>query len=85
MMTNSDAQPVADDPRKWIRLAAGLRAAIENGDLAPGRPAPSITELVRGGHASARRTCAQALRALEHEGLLTRYPGLGYFVARRPK
>ena len=82
-MTDSDVQPVAGDPRKWARLAAGLRAAIESGDLEPGRPAPSITELIREGHAGARRTCAQALRTLEKEGLLTRYPGRGYYVTRR--
>ena len=84
-MANSDTQPVAGDPRKWARLAAGLRAAIESGDLEPGRPAPSITELIREGHAGARRTCAQALRALETEGLLIRYPGLGYYVAGRER
>lgn len=31
----------------------------------------------------ARRTCAKALRVLAEEGLLIRYPGLGYFVAGR--
>jgi DNA-binding GntR family transcriptional regulator len=29
-----------------------------------------------------RQTCAKVLRTLEDEGLLTRIPGLGYYVAR---
>ena len=42
-------------------------------------PTPSITTLSqRYGHA--RQTCAKALRMLEDEGLLTRIPGLGYYV-----
>jgi DNA-binding GntR family transcriptional regulator len=42
-------------------------------------PTPSITTLSQQyGHA--RQTCAKALRTLEEEGLLTRIPGLGYYV-----
>jgi len=42
-------------------------------------PTPSITTLSQQyGHA--RQTCAKALRTLEDEGLLTRIPGLGYYV-----
>jgi len=42
-------------------------------------PTPSITPLSQQyGHA--RQTCAKALRTLEDEGLLTRIPGLGYYV-----
>jgi DNA-binding GntR family transcriptional regulator len=42
-------------------------------------PTPSITTLSQEyGHA--RQTCAKALRTLEDEGLLTRIPGLGYYV-----
>lgn len=47
---------------------------------------PSIPELILAGYANARQTCGRALRALralEDEGLLTRYPGLGYYVAHR--
>jgi DNA-binding GntR family transcriptional regulator len=43
-------------------------------------PTPSITTLSQEyGHA--RQTCAKALRTLEDEGLLTRIPGLGYYVS----
>ena len=69
------------DPRAYIRLAAELRRAIADGTYPPGTPTPSITTLTQEyGHA--RQTCAKALRTLEDEGLLTRIPGLGYYVTR---
>jgi len=68
------------DPRAYVRLAARLRREIAEGILAPGMPTPSITTLSQQyGHA--RQTCAKALRTLEDEGLLTRIPGLGYYVS----
>lgn len=71
------------DPRAYVRLAALLRREIENGALAPGMPTPSITTLSQEyGHA--RQTCAKALRLLVDEGLLTRIPGLGYYVKGSP-
>ncbi len=64
-----------------MRLAARLRREITEGKLSPGMPTPSITTLSQQyGHA--RQTCAKALRTLEDEGLLTRIPGLGYYVTR---
>jgi len=67
------------DPRAYVRLAAMLRRQIAEGTLAPGMPTPSITTLSQEyGHA--RQTCAKALRILEDQGLLTRIPGLGYYV-----
>ena len=67
------------DPRAYVRLAARLRREIAEGTLTPGIPTPSITTLSQQyGHA--RQTCAKALRTLEDEGLLTRIPGLGYYV-----
>lgn len=81
MKDSPDTTP--SDPVKWRRLAAELRGRIESGELKPGASAPSITELVNEGHANARQTCAKALRALAEEGLLIRYPGLGYYVADR--
>ena len=62
-----------------MRLAARLRREIAEGKLTPGMPTPSITTLCQEyGHA--RQTCAKALRTLVDEGLLTRVPGLGYYV-----
>jgi DNA-binding GntR family transcriptional regulator len=66
-----------------VRLTARLRRQIAEGILAPSMPAPSITALSQEyGHA--RETCAKALRIVEAEGLLTRIPGLGYYVTGTP-
>ena len=70
---------LANDPRKYVRLAAELRAKIAAGTLAPGEPTPSRATLAQQTGWSPL-TCAKALRLLESEGLLTRYKGLGYFV-----
>jgi hypothetical protein len=72
-------------PLPWQRLAAELRTQIENGDLKPGAPVPSITELIRAGRASARETCARALWSLEAGGLIVRDPGRGYHAAGSPQ
>jgi DNA-binding GntR family transcriptional regulator len=67
------------DQRAYIRLAAGLRRDIAEGKYKPGQATPSITTLSRQyGHA--RQTGSNALRLLVKEGLLIRYPGLGYYV-----
>lgn len=68
------------DPRKYRQLAAALRAQITSGEIAPGDPAPTITQLAAD-HKCSRQTCAKALSILASEGLVTRYPGLGYYVA----
>jgi len=70
------------DPRAYMRLASLLRQQIQDGTLAPGQPAPSITTLSQG-HGLARQTVAKAFRLLEEEGLVIRVPGLGYYVADR--
>ena len=44
-----------------------------------GQQAPSITALCQQ-HGHARQTCAKAYRVLEGEGLVRRFPGLGYYV-----
>jgi Bacterial regulatory proteins, gntR family len=71
------------DPRAYIRLAADLRRAIADGTYPPGSPTPSITTLSQQ-HGHARQTCAKALGVLVDEGLLIRYPGLGYYVVGNP-
>jgi DNA-binding GntR family transcriptional regulator len=70
------------DPRAYVRLAVIVRQQIIDGKLRPGGPAPSITVLSQK-HGHARPTCSRALRILEDEGLLTRIPGLGYYVNHR--
>jgi DNA-binding GntR family transcriptional regulator len=57
--------------------------AIAEGKYSPGEPTPSITTLSQqSGHA--RQTCSKALNVLVDEGLLIRYPGLGYYVVGSP-
>jgi GntR family transcriptional regulator len=71
------------DPRAYVRLAADVRKAIADGTYPPGSPTPSITTLSQqSGHA--RQTCSKALNVLVDEGLLIRYPGLGYYVVGSP-
>jgi DNA-binding GntR family transcriptional regulator len=81
MSTHHEDDPA--DPRKYRQLAAALRSQIARGEITPGDPAPTITELAAS-HGCARQTCAKAVRILVSEGLLTRYPGLGYYVAAGP-
>jgi hypothetical protein len=76
--------PGPQDPRAYRRLAAAAREQICSGAMSPGQPLPSITELARA-HGHARVTCSKAYRLLEAEGLVTRYPGLGYYVAWRAR
>jgi DNA-binding GntR family transcriptional regulator len=71
-----------EDPRIYVRIAASVRARIEAGELKPGQPAPSITTLTQEWDV-ARETAAQAMRVLEGEGLVRRYPGKGYYVTGR--
>lgn len=66
-----------------MQLAAVLRKEIAAGTYPPGSATPSITTLSQEyGHA--RQTCSKALGILVKEGLLVRYPGLGYYVAGKP-
>ena len=66
-----------------MQLAGMLRKAIAAGKYQPGTATPSITTLSQDyGHA--RQTCSKALGVLVKEGLLTRYPGLGYYVVGQP-
>ena len=60
----------------WANL---IRQQITDGKLLPGQPTPSVTTLTQE-HGVARQTAAKALRVLEAEGLVTRIPGLGYYV-----
>ena len=70
------------DPRIYLRIAADVRTRIESGELKPGQPAPSITALCQE-WGVARETAAHALKVLEAEGLVRRYPGRGYYVTAR--
>jgi DNA-binding GntR family transcriptional regulator len=66
-----------------MQLAGALRKAIAAGTYPAGTATPSITTLSQEyGHA--RQTCSKALGVLVKEGLLVRYPGLGYYVVGKP-
>ncbi|HEX4829761.1 MAG TPA: winged helix-turn-helix domain-containing protein [Trebonia sp.] len=72
-------EPSSLDPRRYRQIADEVRELITSGQIARGKPAPSISEL-SGQYGTARQTAAKALRMLVDEGLLTRYPGIGYYV-----
>jgi DNA-binding GntR family transcriptional regulator len=72
------------DPRKYVRLAAELRAKIADGTLAPGDRTPSRVELAAQTGWSPL-TCAKSLRVLAGEGLVTWWKGIGYVVNHPPK
>jgi len=69
----------ANESLMYKLAAEYLRALIEDGTLTPGQAVPSVTAL----NTRTRwplRTCTRALRYLNEQGVLTRYPGLGYYV-----
>lgn len=63
------------------RIAAGLRAAIESGELTAGQKLPSERELARR-YGTARNTAREAVRLLEAAGLVDIEHGSGVFVHR---
>jgi DNA-binding GntR family transcriptional regulator len=67
-----------DDPRKYIRIADGIRKEIKAGKRQTG-DLVSITYLTQE-HDVARQTAAKALSLLANEGLVKRFPGIGYVV-----
>ena len=82
----SDSEPPPETCHKIQRpdhqedLAALLRDQITSGILAPGAQLPPIGEL-RHQHGHSRQTVIKAMGVLQEEGLICRWPGLGYFVA----
>lgn len=72
-----------DDPRVYMRILTLVRKQVTDGTLEPGARTPPIGAFC-GQFGCARQTAGKAMRALAKEGLLVRYPGLGYYVAHRP-
>src|ERR1700753_1111333 len=71
------------DPRAYMQPAAAMCKATISRQNPRGPASPSITTLSQDyGHA--RQTCSKALGVLVKEGLLIRYPGLGYYVVGKP-
>ena len=69
---------MTDDPRKWVQVASDLRARIDAGDLKPQDRVGTRYEMQARG--LSKNTVRKALRALEAEGRLKRFPGHGYVV-----
>jgi DNA-binding GntR family transcriptional regulator len=72
---------ITPDPRIYVRIADDLRQKIRDGVIKSSAPV-SITYLSQEWGAS-RQTVAKALRVLARDGLLCRYPGVGYYVSAR--
>lgn len=65
----------------YQQIAAILRAEIERGVYAPGRPVPSETQLMQR-YEVARLTARKGVRVLADEGLIEVVPGRGAYVTR---
>ena len=63
----------------YAQLAGILREQIRGGDLAPGRPVPSLRTLTET-YGVNRGTAAKAIRVLADEGLVVVVKGRGWFV-----
>jgi len=68
-----------DDRRRYVQVAAELAARIKRGDIATGASLPSTRDIKQEFGVSIQ-TAQKAQRLLETEGLVRKYPGLGYFV-----
>lgn len=68
------------DPRIYVRVLLHVRGLVHDRTIPPGEPIPTITSLCRR-FSCTRQTVSKALRLLEGDGILYRYPGLGYYVS----
>jgi DNA-binding GntR family transcriptional regulator len=65
-----------------VRIAADLRRRIGSGELAAGKPLPSITTLTQE-WGVARKTASHVVTVLVEEGLVRRVPGLRYHITSK--
>jgi DNA-binding GntR family transcriptional regulator len=77
--TLTKATGAAADPRLYMKITQDLRDKITRGDLKAGVTV-IIADISRQWGGTCRNTVSRALRALEDEGLLKRYPSVGYLV-----
>jgi GntR family transcriptional regulator len=66
----------------YLQIAAIVRDEITRGVYAPGRVAPSETQLVQRFDVN-RLTARKAMRVLADEGLVVVVPGRGVYVAEQ--
>lgn len=71
-----------EDPRLYRLVASDLRREIRIDRVRKPGDRVSIKYLAQT-YGYSRRTIGKALRLLEAEGLIRRYPGLGYVVQER--
>lgn len=67
----------------YADIAAHYRRRIAAGDLSPGDPMPTVTEVAKE-HCVARNTAARAYELLKREGYISTRAGAGTFVSQRP-
>ena len=70
------------DPRIYLRIAAALRERIKAGEFTGDGKIPSVRTVAQE-YEVAYDTAQHAVRTLEAEGLVRRYPGRGYYVTGR--
>ena len=70
------------DPRIYLRIAGELRTRIVAGEFDSDGKIPSVRTLMQE-YGVAYDTAQHAVRTLEDEGLVVRYPGRGYYVTGR--
>lgn len=70
---------MAEDPRIYIRIHAELSGRIADGSL-PSGARLNIGSLADEYGGVARETVQRAIRMLAADGLVTRYPGIGWIV-----
>lgn len=70
------------DPRIYLRIAGDLRSRIEAGEFTADGKIPSVRTLMQE-YGVAYDTAQHAVKTLEAEGLVRRYPGRGYYVTGR--
>ena len=68
------------DPRRYRQIYAELSARIKGGTYPPGSPMPPIGRLADEFEVS-RDTVQRSIHMLAEEGQVTRWPGLGWYVA----
>jgi DNA-binding GntR family transcriptional regulator len=76
----TDSREVPEDPRIYVRVLFHVRGLVDSGRCSQGEPVPAIASLCQTFGCS-RQTAAKALKLLSDDGILFRYPGLGYYVA----
>lgn len=85
MATNPDAEIDHEGPlTPYRQLAEILRARIERGDWAEGRPIPSENRLVQE-YGLARSTVRRAIAVLVEEGVVWTVQGRGTYVGQEPE